>query len=37
MIAERGEKWTVQDWAESFEVTDGFMLNVKELIDAYED
>ena len=37
MIAEKGVKWTVQDWSESVEVADGFMLNVKELIDAYEE
>ena len=37
MVAERGEKWTIQDWSESFEVTDGFMLNIKELIDDYEE
>ena len=37
MIAEKGEKWTVQDWSESFEVVDGFMLNIKELIDDYEE
>ena len=37
MVAECGEKWTIQDWAESFEVTDGFMLNIKELIDDYEE
>ena len=37
MVAEKGEKWTIQDWSESVEVADGFMLNVKELIDAYEE
>ena len=37
MIAEKGQKWTIQDWSESFEVADGFMLNIKELIDAYEE
>ena len=37
MIAVKGENWTVQDWSESVEVADGFMLNVKELIDAYEE
>ena len=37
MIAEKGEKWTVQDWSESFEVVDGFMLNIKALIDDYEE
>ena len=37
MIAEKGQKWTIQEWSESFEVADGFMLNIKELIDAYEE
>jgi Uma2 family endonuclease len=37
MIAEKGEKWSVQDWSEPVEVVDEFMLNVKELVDAYED
>lgn len=37
MIAEKGQKWTIQDWSESFEVVDGFMLNIKDLIDAYDE
>ena len=37
MIAEKGQKWTIQEWSESFEVADGCMLNIKELIDAYEE
>ncbi len=37
MIAEKGQNWSIQDWAESFEVTDGFMLNVKELVDEYNE
>ena len=37
MIAEKGQKWTIQEWSESFEVADGCTLNIKELIDAYEE
>lgn len=36
MIAEKGEKWVVQDWAESVEISDGLYINIKEMVDEYE-
>ena len=36
MVAEQGEKWFIQEWVESFEVADGFMLNIKEIIDEFD-
>lgn len=36
MIAEKGEKWIVQDWAESVEISDGLCINIKEMVDDYE-
>ena len=37
MIAENGQKWEIQDWSESFEVSDGCILNVKQMIDDFQD
>ncbi len=32
MIAEKGEKWIVQDWSEDFEVFEGVRLNIYKLL-----
>ncbi len=32
MIAEKGKKWTVQDWKEDFEVFEGVRLNIEKLL-----
>ena len=32
MIAEKGKKWTVQDWKEDFEVFKGVKLNIEKLL-----
>jgi Uma2 family endonuclease len=37
MVAEKGEKWIVQDWGESVEITEGLFINIKEMIDDYEE
>lgn len=37
MIAENDGKWQVLNWDTPVEVVDGCMLNIQELIDAYED
>ncbi len=34
MIAEKGEKWIVQDWSEDFEVFEGIRLNIHEFIES---
>jgi len=33
MIAEKGEKWIVQDWKDDFEVMEGMRLNISEVLD----
>jgi Uma2 family endonuclease len=37
MVAERGEKWLVQDWAESVEIADGLFINIKDMIAEYQE
>jgi Uma2 family endonuclease len=36
MVAQKGQKWEIQDWSESVEIADGVFVNAKEIIDNFQ-